>query len=45
VLLAQAAKRTRTVNEAFGTHLSPQDIAANFADDDIAMLVAWMDHR
>jgi hypothetical protein len=38
------ASRTRQVNEAMHTSMTPQQIAALFADEDIDLLLAWIDH-
>jgi hypothetical protein len=38
------ASRTRQVNEAMHTSMTPQQIAALFADEDIDLLIAWIEH-
>lgn len=43
-LLAHTANRAHTVNRAFGSQLSPFDIARQFADEDIDLLILWMEH-
>jgi hypothetical protein len=40
-LLSHAAHRTRAVNELFGTHLTPFEVASLYADEDIDLLLAW----
>ena len=40
-LLSRAAHRTKRVNELFGTHLTPDEVAAMYADEDIDLLLAW----
>lgn len=42
-LLATTARRTRAINSVLGTALSPEHIAAQFADEDIELLIAWME--
>lgn len=44
-LLSNAAHRTRTVNRAFGSQLSPSEIESQFADEDIDLLILWMEQR
>jgi hypothetical protein len=43
-LLTNAAHRTRLINELFGTHLTPAEVARDFADEDIDLLLAWKEH-
>jgi hypothetical protein len=38
------ASRTRAINEALHTTMTPREIAASFADEDIDLLIAWIDH-
>lgn len=40
-LLSTTANRTRVINEAFGTHLTPAEIARTYADEDIELLLIW----
>jgi hypothetical protein len=42
--LTRMANRTRAVNEALHTNMTPHEIAARFADEDIDLLLAWIDH-
>lgn len=41
-LLTHAASRARSVNEVFGSSMSPFEIARTFADEDIDILLAWL---
>jgi len=45
LLLTTAAYRTRVINEACGSSMSPHQVAAQFADEDADLIVAWMEHR
>jgi hypothetical protein len=40
-----SAQRTRVINAAFGMALSPHEIVRAFADEDIDLIVAWMEHE
>jgi hypothetical protein len=40
-LLSSAAHRTRRVNELFGTCLTPAEVARDYADEDIDLLLQW----
>lgn len=42
--LTRMAHRTRAVNEALGTSMTPDQIAERFADEDIDLLLAWIAH-
>lgn len=43
-LLTTIASRTATVNKAFGSSMSPFEIAVQFSVEDIDLIVAWMEH-
>lgn len=43
-LLSQAAMRTKAVNNAFGTALTPDQVAAHYSDEDCDLLIAWWQH-
>lgn len=43
-MLTRAAHRTRALNEAMHTTMTPDDIARSFSDEDIDLLLAWMEH-
>jgi len=43
-LIAHAATRVAAVNRAFGTAMTPAQIAEAFADEDIDLLLAWSRH-
>ena len=42
--IAHIAGRTKLVNEAMGTHLTPEEIAARYPDETIDLLIAWSTH-
>lgn len=44
-LLTTAAERTRTLNEAFASSMSPFEVATQFAAEDIDLIIAWMEHH
>lgn len=43
-LLTRAAHRTRTLNQAFGSQLSPFEVESQFADEDVDLIVLWSAH-
>ena len=43
--IMRMAQRARIVNEALHTSMTPFEIDRDFADEDIDLLIAWMEHR
>ena len=44
-LLTRASYRTRRVNELFGTHMTPAEVARDYADEDIDLLLKWSEPK
>lgn len=44
-LLSGASHRTRRLNELFGTHLTPAEVARDYADEDIDLLLMWSESK
>jgi len=40
-LLSHVANRTKALNEAFGTALTPEQIETMYADEDIELILEW----
>jgi len=42
-LVTRAASRTRAINQLLGTAMTIDQVAADFADDDLDLLLMWKD--